>query len=106
MLPLSLLSRYNNRTYKIDDLDFDLSPSSTFTNHSGEEQTFLQYYSSTHNIAIGDRTQPLIVTTVRKAGPAGAKDRDQEEATYQGRKKGQGATCMGKISVRAVLVGL
>jgi aubergine-like protein len=33
----SVLTRYNNRIYRIDDIDWDKSPRSTFTTHRGEE---------------------------------------------------------------------
>lgn len=32
-----VLTRYNNRTYRIDDIIFDQNPMSTFTNYKGEE---------------------------------------------------------------------
>jgi hypothetical protein len=32
----SVLTRYNNRTYRIDDIDWNKSPNSTFATHGGE----------------------------------------------------------------------
>lgn len=39
-----VLTRYNNRTYRIDDIDWDRTPRDSFTLASGEEITFVDYY--------------------------------------------------------------
>ena len=36
--------RYNNRTYRIDEIDWDKNPQCTFLNHQGESITFIDYY--------------------------------------------------------------
>ena len=36
--------RYNNRTYRIDEIDWDKNPQSTFLNHQGEPVSFTDYY--------------------------------------------------------------
>ena len=36
--------RYNNKTYRIDDIDWEGTPQSTFKQRSGEEITFIDYY--------------------------------------------------------------
>ena len=36
--------RYNNKTYRIDDIAWDKSPESTFQYHDGTEMTYLDYY--------------------------------------------------------------
>ena len=56
-----MLTRYNNKTYKIDDLDFESSPMSTFTNSKGETMTYVDYYKKQYNIDIEDKGQPLII---------------------------------------------
>ena len=40
---LNLRSRYNNETYRIDDIDWDRSPMSTF-DKTGEQVSLVQYY--------------------------------------------------------------
>ena len=49
----SIITRYNNKTYKIDDVDFDKSPESDFEKTPGVRITFLSYYKvcsfSLHN---------------------------------------------------------
>lgn len=39
-----VMTRYNNRTYRVDDIDWDKSPKDTFTLASGQEITFVEYY--------------------------------------------------------------
>lgn len=39
-----VLTGYNNKTYRIDDVDFTITPSSTFL-RGGKETTIQQYYS-------------------------------------------------------------
>ena len=41
-LPLPL--RYNNQTYRIDDIDWDHNPMSQFTSHTGESMSYVEYY--------------------------------------------------------------
>lgn len=39
-----VMTRYNNRTYRVDDIDWDKSPKDTFTLASGQQITFVEYY--------------------------------------------------------------
>lgn len=39
-----VLLRYNNKTYRIDDVAFDQNPKCTFTFHTGEQMSYLDYY--------------------------------------------------------------
>lgn len=36
--------RYNNKTYRVDDIDWDQNPNSTFKKADGSEVSFLEYY--------------------------------------------------------------
>lgn len=38
------LCRYNNRTYRIDDIDWDNNPKGTFRKSDGSEMSFVEYY--------------------------------------------------------------
>ena len=58
--------RYNNRSYKIDELDFESTPQSTFSGRNGEETTFEEYYKKMYDITVKDKNQPLIVTYVKR----------------------------------------
>lgn len=43
ILGITVLTNYNNKTYRIDDVDFNITPASTFLK-KGVEQTIQQYY--------------------------------------------------------------
>lgn len=36
--------RYNNKTYRIDDISWDMNPTKKFKLRNGEEISFIQYY--------------------------------------------------------------
>lgn len=38
------MTEYNNKTYRVDDVRYDLRPDSTFDKKSGGSITFIQYY--------------------------------------------------------------
>ncbi|KAM6106809.1 piwi-like protein 2 [Pterocles gutturalis] len=61
-----VITRYNNRTYRIDDIDWNKTPKDTFTLASGEEITFVDYYSKTYGITIRDLEQPLLIHRPRE----------------------------------------
>ena len=66
LLGTSILTRYNNKTYKIDELDFESSPKSTFTNEKGEQVSFIDYYKKQYGITIKDPDQPMIIHRARR----------------------------------------
>ena len=39
-----VITRYNNRTYRIDDIKWDKSPKDTFTMADGSQTSFVDYY--------------------------------------------------------------
>jgi aubergine-like protein len=58
----TVLTDYTNKTYRIDDVDFTMSPRSTFKDMKGNEKTFAQYYQEKYNITIKDLNQFLLVS--------------------------------------------
>lgn len=60
LLGLIVLTRYNNCTYRIDDIDFNTNPTGTFM-HRDKETSFVDYYKTQYNIDIQDLRQPLLV---------------------------------------------
>lgn len=56
----TILTRYNNRTYRIDEILFDKNPQSTFE-CQGMTMQFIEYYKKQYNIDIKDKGQPLLV---------------------------------------------
>ncbi|KAI1900832.1 hypothetical protein AGOR_G00053920 [Albula goreensis] len=56
-----VLTRYNNRTYRIDDIEWARSPKDTFTMEDGSQISFIDYYSKNYGITIKELDQPLLV---------------------------------------------
>lgn len=70
---IMVLTDYNNHTYRIEDVDFDASPSSTFPIKNSERVSYQDYYWNKYKIQITNATQPMLVTRSkpkqRSAGP-------------------------------------
>ncbi|KAG8178643.1 hypothetical protein JTE90_010554 [Oedothorax gibbosus] len=60
------MTRYNNKTYKIDDIAWDMNPMSTFVTKGGPETTFKDYYKRAYDIEIRDMNQPLLINKAKK----------------------------------------
>ncbi|XP_063051233.1 piwi-like protein 2 [Engraulis encrasicolus] len=56
-----VITRYNNRTYRIDDIVWSKSPRDTFTLEDGTQTTFVDYYSKNYGITIKEKDQPLLM---------------------------------------------
>ncbi|XP_074595394.1 piwi-like protein 1 [Brevipalpus obovatus] len=52
---------YNNRTYRIDDINFDTSPKKCTFTYRGNEISVIDYMQQVHDVAIADPNQPLLV---------------------------------------------
>lgn len=65
-----VFTRYNNKTYTVDDIAWDMSPLDTFPTRDGGSISFMDYYKKQHNIVIKDVNQPLLINrkNVRVAG--------------------------------------
>lgn len=61
LLGAVILTRYNNKTYRIDDIDYDSNPMNRFKTTTGEI-SYLEYYKTQYNIEIKDKTQPLLIS--------------------------------------------
>lgn len=70
LLGTSVLTRYNNRTYKVDDIDWDKNPQYKFQ-YKGQLTTLIDYYKTHHNVEIKDQTQPLLVHKHKFKGSGG-----------------------------------
>lgn len=46
VLGMTVLTKYNNKTYRISDINFDLTPSSSFDGKNGEKICYRDYYKS------------------------------------------------------------
>ncbi len=61
LLGCSVITRYNNKTYKIDGLEFGENPTSKFTLSSGQTVSFADYYKRQYGVEIKDMGQPLLI---------------------------------------------
>ena len=57
---------YRNGNFRIDDIDFDLSPSNKMINYEGKSRNLVEYYKMHHKKDIKSK-QPLIVVKTKNA---------------------------------------
>ncbi|KAF4530187.1 hypothetical protein B566_EDAN001446 [Ephemera danica] len=62
VLGLVVLTDYNNRTYRIDDVDFALTPMSSFVDKNNRRIVVAEYYQSRYQIKVRHLGQPLLVS--------------------------------------------
>jgi hypothetical protein len=56
LLGCIVMTRYNNRTYRIDDIAWDKHPTESFESSKGTPMTYIQYYEGKYNRTIRDAT--------------------------------------------------
>ncbi|CAH3013726.1 unnamed protein product [Porites evermanni] len=64
-----VLTRYNNKTYRVDDIKWDKHPTGTFKcTEKGQEveKSFIEYYRKAYDKEITDHEQPLLVSKLKK----------------------------------------
>ncbi|KAM6944761.1 piwi-like protein 1 [Lycodopsis pacificus] len=69
LVGLIVLTKYNNKTYRIDDIAWDHTPINTFTK-GDKDISFTDYYKTQYNLDIADVNQVLLVSHVKKRGPS------------------------------------
>jgi len=60
-----VMTIYNKTTYHVDDIDFQLTPKSTF-DCKGRSVSYAEYYKEKYGLTITDLEQPLIVSRPSK----------------------------------------
>ncbi|KAM9858163.1 piwi-like protein 2 [Aulostomus maculatus] len=68
-----VITRYNNRTYRIDAIEWSKSPKDTFTLMDGTNTTFVDYYSKNYGIVIKEMDQPLLMHRPKERSKPGGK---------------------------------
>ena len=63
---LLFICRYNNKTYRIDQIIWDKRVTDKFTLADGRELTYVEYYRETYQRVISDMDQPMVVSTWSK----------------------------------------
>uniref|UniRef100_A0A8C4PYR5 Piwi-like RNA-mediated gene silencing 1 n=1 Tax=Eptatretus burgeri TaxID=7764 RepID=A0A8C4PYR5_EPTBU len=66
-----ILTRYNNRTYRVDDIEWDRNPQMLFKKTDGSEISYVDYFMQHYNQSVTDMSQPLLVSRVRRRNPQG-----------------------------------
>lgn len=59
-----VLTKYNNKTYRIDDVDWNTHPTNTFK-FRDEEITYAQYMQRKYEIKVRDMGQPMLVSRAK-----------------------------------------
>lgn len=60
-----VLTKYNNNTYRIDGIEWELNVSQTFERRK-QPITYIAYYKEQYNLDIRDQHQPLLVSRPKK----------------------------------------
>ncbi|XP_026198190.1 piwi-like protein 2 isoform X2 [Anabas testudineus] len=68
-----VITRYNNRTYRIDAIEWNKAPKDTFTLMNGTKTTFADYYSKNYGITINEMDQPLLIHRPKERSKPGGK---------------------------------
>lgn len=63
----SVMTKYNKRIYRVDKVDFNMSPLSTFEK-DGKPISFMEYYEKRYNLKIQSERQPLFLHIEKKRG--------------------------------------
>ena len=70
VLGTSVLTRYNNETYRIDDVAWDKTPRFEFE-RKGQKISLLEYYKLQWNLTIQDHDQPLLINRAKERTSSG-----------------------------------
>lgn len=60
-----VLTEHNNRTYRIDDVEFDVRPSSKFKMRNNEELSYIEYYLKRYDLRVKNLDQPMLVSRAK-----------------------------------------
>lgn len=61
-----VLTDYNNRTYRIDDVAWNSTPNSRFNKQDGSSISYIEYYRNRYQINITDTNQPLLISKAKQ----------------------------------------
>lgn len=63
----TVVTKYNQKTYRVERIDFSMSPETTF-DKNGTQVSYAEYYKTRYNESIKDSNQPLLINKDRKTG--------------------------------------
>jgi len=76
LLEKIVITKYNMKTYKISEIDMDMSPMHEFEDAKGNKKTIVQYFRERWNMNISDVNQPMIVSIPRERDMKTGKKKD------------------------------
>ncbi|XP_063807531.1 piwi-like protein 4 isoform X3 [Pseudophryne corroboree] len=60
-----LFKRYNNKTYRVDDINWSTKPTDKFPKKDGTEISYVDYYKQQYNLELTDLFQPMLVSALK-----------------------------------------
>lgn len=66
MIGETVLTAYNNNTYRIVDVNFSQTAMSSFSSKNGKSMTYKDYYREKYELKIREDTQPLLIAKSRR----------------------------------------
>lgn len=61
------MTSYNKRTYKIDDVEFNITPRDTFTTEE-KEISYVEYFKTKYDSEIKNMNQPVLISLNSRTG--------------------------------------
>ncbi|KAL4609246.1 piwi-like protein 1 [Arapaima gigas] len=71
LVGLVVLTKYNNKTYRVDDIAWDQTPCNTFT-RGDTEVSFKDYFKKQYGLEVTDLNQVLLVSNLKRWSRPGA----------------------------------
>ncbi|XP_061484783.1 piwi-like protein 4 isoform X2 [Rhineura floridana] len=68
LVGLIVLTRYNNKTYRVDDIEWTVKPTDTFQKSDGTRICYEDYYKQQYDIVLTDLNQPMLVSQLKNKG--------------------------------------
>ncbi|XP_063807530.1 piwi-like protein 4 isoform X2 [Pseudophryne corroboree] len=65
ILGMVVLTRYNNKTYRVDDINWSTKPTDKFPKKDGTEISYVDYYKQQYNLELTDLFQPMLVSALK-----------------------------------------
>ncbi|XP_025207261.1 piwi-like protein Siwi isoform X1 [Melanaphis sacchari] len=63
----TVMTKYNNETYRIDDVDENSDPTSEFSKKDGSKISYIQYYKEKYNLTIRGGRQPMLISKNKRS---------------------------------------
>lgn len=78
-----VITKYNYKCYKVEDVDFETRPTSTFTSaKDGISVSYISYFQRAYNLTITDTAQPMLRVQPSNAARRRDGDSTQEKVIY------------------------